>query len=236
MASKSASLRRVQWDNVTSGPSRPAAAQLGDLAAPRRRCAGVGVNPPPGFAGLGPSGGDPDQSTSTRSGRRMRAWCWPTVRAGFGEAKPFAHRSRRGPSARVEMSGVTGDVAPVDHGGDARLERSEQSRQRGGVDVVGRVVAGELGAGRSNRRRRARDCQRWRWVSTNPGITIVSAASTTSALRARSDGPTSLMIPSSISTSPRPGCQRPDRATAPCPLDQHLVRHPPVLSSMRRLT
>jgi hypothetical protein len=46
------------------------------------------------------------------------------------------------------MSRVTGNVAPIDHGGDSCLERPEQSRQRGGVDVVRRVVAGDVEAGR----------------------------------------------------------------------------------------
>ncbi len=50
----------------------------------------------------------------------------------------------------LEMSGVTGDIAPVDHGGDARLERLEQPHQRGGVDVVSHVVARHVGVGRRN--------------------------------------------------------------------------------------
>ena len=50
-------------------------------------------------------------------------------------------------------------------------------------------------------RLRVSDCHRWRCASTKPGMTIVSEASTTSALRVRSDGPTSLMIPSSIRMS-----------------------------------
>src|SRR3954452_13946951 len=48
---------------------------------------------------------------------------------------------------------------------------------------------------------RASDRHRRRWASTNPGMTIVSAASTTSAPRDRNDGPLSPITPSSISTS-----------------------------------
>ena len=48
----------------------------------------------------------------------------------------------------IEMSGITRKIAPVDHGGDACLERSKQSHQRGGVDVVRQVVAGDVGVGR----------------------------------------------------------------------------------------
>ena len=45
------------------------------------------------------------------------------------------------------------------------------------------------------------DRHTWRWASTNPGMMMQSAASTTSAFQARNDGPTSLMTPSSMSTS-----------------------------------
>ena len=91
-------------------------------------------------------------------------------------------------------------IAPIDDGGDARLERLEQSRH-----VAAYVSSGvkwpDCRGPTSSPSVAPRDCQRWRWASTNPGRTIVSAASTTSALRARSAAPTSLMIPSSISTS-----------------------------------
>ncbi len=43
------------------GPQQPAAAQLGNLAARRRRRAGMGMNPTSPFACLGPSGRDPVQ-------------------------------------------------------------------------------------------------------------------------------------------------------------------------------
>ena len=72
MASKSASLRRVQWDNVTSGPSRPAATQLGNFATRRRGRAGMGMDPLSRFAGLGPSGRDLVQFGLDEVGRGKR--------------------------------------------------------------------------------------------------------------------------------------------------------------------
>ena len=56
MASKSASLRRVQWDKVTSGPSRPSPTQFRNLATRRLGRAGMGMDPLSRFACLGPSG------------------------------------------------------------------------------------------------------------------------------------------------------------------------------------
>ena len=97
--------------------------------------------------------------------------------------------------------------------------------QRGGVDVIRGEVGGQVDADAASRLR-VSDRHRWRCASTNPGMTIVSEASTTSAFRARSDGPTSLMIPSSIRTSaptmlPTTAIERQDRAA----LDEHPALH-----------
>ena len=50
---------------------------------------------------------------------------------------------------------------------------------------------------------RSKPSQMWRWVSTNPGITIMPVASITSASVAVRSRPTSTMRSPSISTSPR---------------------------------
>ena len=89
----------------------------------------------------------------------------------------------------VEVLGSGGDCTPVGDGGDPGIDGSEQSDQRGGIDVVGSEVrrpkvtghGGEPDVEIAEQR-----LQAWRWVSTKPGITIVSVASTTSASRARS--------------------------------------------------
>ena len=61
------------------GPEQTAPTQLGDLAARRRRRAGVGVDPPSRVAGLGPSGSDLVQIRLDEvGGGDTRAWCQRT--------------------------------------------------------------------------------------------------------------------------------------------------------------
>ena len=102
MASKSASLRRVQWDNVTSGPSsprRPSSATSPPAAAAVPAWAWIRR---PASRAWAHRAATPSSSASTRSGE-------PTRERGVSgrrrarlatRRRPFAHRSRRGPSAR----------------------------------------------------------------------------------------------------------------------------------------
>ena len=120
------------------GPEQPAATQLGNLAARRRRCAGVGMNPPAPCACVGPSGREPVEICPDKiGGGECERGVGGRSRADTRRDENRAHTGVGvGRQRSIKMSGVIGKIAPVDDGGDARRERSEQSDERGGVDVV----------------------------------------------------------------------------------------------------